>query len=338
MKATKLERLKLYKFIYILIGMFSLQACAMNEKQNYFELDINSEGVDYYILFNGVKVYNEVNSAPNRQLIPLNHWCRNGTNSLAIDVNFGVDSEEEKLIKSKDSKLIISLIVREKSSQGEQSYVLTKFDLSSSNQKPTMIASNSIQNIQLDSSKEYEFTSEGDIKVGAWKTDPSGSWVSFQQNIEFDSGLPEWSFWKADDLGDAFSMTDEQYYELMGELYGQYVNVWNLMKDKDINALMKLFNLRSEEFNQAYFLGANEKHDDMQRSLTSAFEHDSLYLDKLAEQDYIRLETSADGKLAVLRIDSSNEPLIYYSHKEGAFTRFYDLYFMKKDGKWIIIR
>ena len=133
-------------------------------------------------------------------------------------------------------------------------------------------------------------------------------------------------------------LSDEDYFAFSDELYLEYQKVWQLMKDKKLDALLPLFKQRAEELDAAFQLTAGEKLSDMERSLSSAFEHEDLYLYDLIPKDKVSLKVEANNQLARLQIPRLLKPIIFYDHKDEAFTRFYNLYFMRKDGKWIIIR
>ena len=231
---------------------------------------------------------------------------------------------------------------------------LTKFDLGISDEQLTRIENGDIEltlenKDQLIASKSWKdketdlatlFTdgTTGVVQIKDWSTLDKRSWTRFEQSFSMDLAYPEWAYLTADDLGDPDKMSDDEFYGLSDELYLEYKKVWQLMKDKNKEALLPLFALRSGEFDAAYYLPQGEKSDDMDNSLTSAFNHEALYLDKIVPDDEAQLTIEGNGKIAILKIAEIATPLIYYSHVRGAFHRSYTLYFMRKDGKWIIIR
>ena len=95
---------------------------------------------------------------------------------------------------------------------------------------------------------------------------------------------------------------------------------------------------KNGEYDKAFYLPAGEKLSDMEHSLTTAFNHESLVIDDIYPSQYSQLSIGAGGKVATLRAASSAEPIISYSHPKGAYHRTYDMYFMRKKGKWIVIR
>lgn len=320
--------------------------------QRFIELKVDSSGIDYYIDFNDIKVFSEVAESPVNQVIPVNHWVVNGDNKLLVSVNYQDKVNALKLAQS--AELTISVMIRIKRGDTQQSYTLTKFDLGISDEQLTriekgdiefslenkdeLIASKSWQNIETDLTTLLANNTKEMIKLSSWIKTDEDSWTDFNQVLSLNLGYPEWAYLKADNLGNSEEMTEDEFYGLSDELYLEYKKVWQLMKDKNKDALLPLFSLRASEFDAAYYLPKGEKLADMDNSLTSAFEHEDLYLDKIVPDDEAQLTIEGNGKIAILKIAEIATPLIYYSHVRGAFHRSYTLYFMRKDGKWTIIR
>jgi len=322
------------------------------KEQRFIELQIKSSGLDYYINFNDVETFSELRESPVSETVPVNHWLNNGENRLRVGVNF---QDQEKAIKAaQESELVVSVILRIKNGETERSHTLSRFDLAISQDKlklvekgelsltikdkDKLIASDSWGKNTIDLEKLFLDGTKGMIEVNDWVTADEKSWTDFDQVINMDLGFPEWAYLTADDLNPPGGMSDDEYFALSDNLYLEYKKVWDLMKVKNKAELLPMFELRASEFDAAYYLPKGEKYSDMEDSLDSAFNHDALYLDEIVTNEYAQLSIVAYGKVAILRVAGPNEPLIYYSHKRGSFTRFYDLYFMRKDGKWIIIR
>lgn len=307
--------------------------------EKFLELHIHSSDIRYFIKYNDVKVFSEVHASPVTQVIPVNQWSYNGKNSLLVSVNFKVDDANSQLEKALSSELKISLVLREKHNGENFEHVITTFNLQPTNESPELVAASSIGGFKLDINSGYQKSNSGDIVVGEWKSQPTAkTWIRFSQPLTIDIGLDKWSYIEADHLGDDQTMSDDEYYGMIDELHLEYQKIWSLMKDENSDELLKLTSKRAEEFDAAFHLEPGSKHAEMERSLNSAFEHEDLTLSELVEKQYIRLDIIADGKVANLTVDASSEPIIYYSHTRGSFTRFYDFYFMKKNGKWQVIR
>jgi len=324
----------------------------MEREQRFIELQVNSSKINYYLNFNGTKVFSEFKESPISETIPVNHWMLNGDNRIRVGVNF---RDQEKAIKAAQSaELTVSVILRIKNGDRERSHTLSKFDLAISQEKmklveqgklslilkdkDKLIASDSWGKNSIDLKKLFLDSTTGIIKVEDWKSTDEQGWTDFDQIINMDLGYPEWAYLTADYLGPSEGMSDDEYFALSDDLYLEYKKIWELMKAKNKAALLPMFELRASEFDAAYYLPKGEKYGDMEYSLDSAFNHETLSLSEMVTNEYAQLSIVAYGKVAILRVAGPNEPLLYYSHKRGAFTRFYDLYFMRKDGKWMIIR
>lgn len=322
------------------------------KEQRFIELKVKSAGLDYYINFNEVETFSELRESPVSETVPVNHWVRNGDNKLRVGVNF---RDQEKAIKAaQEAELIVSIILRIKNGETERSHTLSRFDLAISQEKKKLVeqgeltltlkdkdklvASDSWGKNSIDLEKLFLDGTKGTVEVNDWVTTDEKGWTDFDQVINMDLNYPEWAYLAADDLNPPGGMSDDEYFALSDNLYLEYKKIWDLMKAKNKAELLPLFELRASEFDAAYYLPKGEKYSDMEHSLESAFNHDDLYLDEIVTNEYAQLHIVAYGKVALLRVSGPNEPLIFYSHKRESFTRFYDLYFMRKDGKWIIIR
>ena len=322
------------------------------KEQRFIELKVDSNGIDYYIKFNDVKLYSETKESPVNQVFPVNHWVINGDNKLLVSVNY--QDKDNALELAKSAELTVSVMLRIKKGETQQSYTLTKFDLGIADEQLTrikkgeieftlenkdeLIASKSQVNRETDLATLFTDGTKGVIKTNDWDTEDLKSWTRFKQSLSMNLNYPEWAYLTADDLGNWQEMSEDEFYALSDELYLEYKKVWQLMKDKNKVALLPLFALRASEFDAAFYLPEGEKLADMDESLTSAFNHEALYLDDMVSNMRASLSIEANQKIAILKVDKIFEPLVFFSHKREAFTRFYDMYFMRKDGKWIIIR
>lgn len=335
MKQLKLVK-NLFKTTLFILLLLTEQACAMNEAEKYLELNINSEKIDYYIKINDVKVYNESGKSPVTQTVPINHWANNGVNNLLVAVDFG--RQEDQLSVANNATLNVSLILRIKHGDTEEKHIIASYDLKPSEDLPEVIASSSLSNISFNSKSDYKKDETGDISIGSWNTEASKNWIDYTQEINLELNLPAWSYLSADDLGTIKDMSEAEYFSLRDEVHDQYKLIWELLDKKDSEGFLKLTALRSSEFDSAFHLSAGSKQDDMKRSLESAFSNEDLSLYKFIDSKFTRLSIHANGKIANLKAGKAAQDFILFRHNQGAFTRTYDFYFMKKDGKWIIIR
>ena len=322
------------------------------KEQRFVELKIDSEGINYYVKINDVKVFNEVGKAPVNDTVPINHWVINGDNQLRVGVKF--DDQEKAIERAKTDALTVSLMLRIKNNGESRSYTLTKYDLGISDErqqqvkegelsfslqdKDKLVASKSSQTTETELDKLFTDGTDGVVTTKEWTAKDVNEWTRFEQTITMNLGFPDWAYLSANDLGDITKLSDDDYYALSDELFLEYEKVWQLMKDKKLEALLPLFKPRAEELDAAFQLTPGEKLSDMERSLSSAFEHGDLYLYDLVDKENVYLTVEGHNQIAKLEFPKIFKPIIFYAHKDDAFTRFYNLYFMRKDGKWIIIR
>lgn len=338
MKQLKLVKIP-FKFIFLIICLsLTQQACSMNNTEKQLSLEINSENLNYYINFNNIEIISAIGNAPNKQTVPINQWVINGKNSLLISVNLKDEDLANKLKTAKSNKLKVSLILTEYKDKKKYNYTISTFNLAPSTEKPDEIASSSTSNYRLNSSDTYDRNDNGDVIIGKWTSQDKEEWTRFTQSIDINLDLPDWAYLSADDLGNDQTLSDDDYYALLDEVYQTLENIWSLMSKKDLQALLKLTEIRSHDFDGAYYLTPGNKQKEMRESFNSAFTHKDLYLDELIEKNRAILNIEANGRLVRLDVQDVGGPMIFYSHKDEAFTRYYDFYFMKKDGKLIIVR
>ena len=324
----------------------------IEKEQKFLELKIDSVDISYQIKFNDIVLFRELHSSPITHSIPVNHWVINGKNQVEVAVNFRDQSKALDIAQS--ASLTVSLVLRIKNGDKERSVTLTKYDLGISEDKLKLaeqgkltfslenkadfIATKSWSDKDIEAEKKLLDSKTGSFDIKDWTATDRKKWTRYQQELNLDLGYPEWAYLTADDLGTTMTMSPDDFFAMTESLYTEYKNIWQLMKDKNKAALLPLFQQRSSEFDAAYYLTEGEKYADMDYSLSSAFEHKDLKLEEMVTSEYAQLRTEGNGKLAILRVGGVGEPLLYYGHVRDAFTRSYTLYFMRKDGKWIIIR
>ena len=310
----------------------------MTNTEKQLSLEINSENLNYYINVNDVEVLSAIGNAPNKQSIPINQWVLNGQNSLLVSVNLKDEDANNKLKTANTDKLTVSLVLTEFKDNQKYSYTISTFDLAPSAEKSDKLGSSSSGNYRLNSSDNYNKANSGDVVVSEWVETDMKKWSDFTQAIDINIGMPEWAYLSADNLGDDQTLSDDDYYSLLDGVYQALEDIWALMEKKDLQAMLKLTAIRSNDFDGAYYLKPGSKQKEMEQSLSSAFNHKDLYLDELVAKNRANLVIEANGKIIRLDVQQVGGPMMFYSHKDDAFTRYYQFYFMKKDGKLIIVR
>ena len=341
MNPLKLEKMT-FKSNFLLLIIFCLnltqQAYSMNKNEKHLSLEIYSENINYYVKFNNTMIINTTGHTPNKESAPINQWVLNGKNEILISANLKDEDKDIKLESSKSSQLIVKLVLTEIINNTKNSYILTTFNLSPSEDSPKVIASSSTSKLKLDSNNNYIISETGDVIIGELISKERKKWTRFYQDININLNMPKWAYLDADDLGDDQTLSDDDYYALQDEVYEALEHIWSLMKKKDLNAVLELTKIRSNDYDKAYYLTPGSKQKEMEQSLTSAFNHKDLYLDELVEKNFSNLKIEANGKIARLQVKKVGGPMMYYSHKDEAFTRYYEFYFMKKNGKLIVVR
>lgn len=331
-----------YKCYLILVGLVLVvnKAYSMDTKK-YLELQIDSESVKGFVKFNDVVVFDELKGGVVNHKLPVNHWLVEGENtiSIAIKLSREGDKADEVIRAAQGKKLNLAVNLRVEEDGSSNTYTLSNFNIAPSIDSPELIGSSSTQNRLLSSKDCYKASESGDVKIGNYiRSLPNKNWITFDMSFTLvDLGIPKWAFLEGDVI-DSKGMSDEEFFAISDSLYLKYQELWALFKAKDTEKLLKYIEQRASEYDAAYHLPQGDKLKEMKRSLDSAFNHGEISLSDMVPAENANLRVMANGRIAKLKVAGAGEPLIYYSHERGSFTRFYDFYFMRKNGEWIIIR
>ncbi len=331
-----------YKYFIILLVfvMAADKAYSMNTKK-YLELQINSESVSGFIKMNDIIVFDDINGAPVNHKQPVNHWAVNGENNISIAILLKRDEDrpDDIFTALQNQQIKVTLTLRVEGDDSSNTYTLSQFSLAPSKETPKILGSSSIHKLRLSSKDSYKVSEDGDVIIGEYiQSSPNKDWIAFDMDFTIENvGIQKWAYLTGDVI-DIKDLPDEEFFAIADDLYLKYKELWTLFNAKDLDKLLKLIELRASEYDAAYHLPLGSKLKEMRRSLESAFEHEDLYLSDIVPTENANMFVMANGRVAKLEVAGAGEPLIYYSHKRGSFTRFYDFYFMRKDGEWVIIR
>ena len=186
----------------------------IQKEQRFVELKIDSEGINYYVKFNDVKVFNESGQAPVNDTVPINHWLINGDNELFVSVNF--KDHEKAIERAKTNALTVSVMLRIKNNGKSRSFTLTKHDLGISDErlqqvekgelsfsledKTRLVASKSSQTKEIDLSTLFTDGTTGVVAAKEWASKDAKAWTRFEQTVSMDLGFPEWAYLTSDDF------------------------------------------------------------------------------------------------------------------------------------------
>ena len=311
----------------------------MNIDKPYLVLDVDFAGCSYIPSVNGV-TFKDILGGEKGVIatdIPINQWLKPGKNEFSLILKpsdhaeklkgMGQDCQAKVTLKVKPDDKPITIDDSNYTSIFTFNYQSAPDEMTTNKKhfKGTTEAS------QLDSSKDFKrVDSGGDIQIGPIHIEQIdteyGPGVKMTREVDIPLPFPKWAWFDGDQIPDN--------EETKQELIKQYQKIWDALNNQNIQSLAPEFQQRIKEYAQAYYVP--EKKMNFVNDLQEAQKDPQKKLgDFIPKYEY--LQVFGDGKLARLTIWDGTEA-IYFNHKDKDLSDNYDFVFMKKDGKWQVIR
>ena len=114
------------------------------------------------------------------------------------------------------------------------------------------------------------------------------------------------------------------------------VELWDLFETKKMNMILPLFEARSKELDLAFYREPGYSIESFEHDLSNAYKQ-KLPLNRI-DNDYMQLVVAYNEKLVTMvNAGTGNGTVMFYDKTDNTNT-FFNVVWMKKDGKWIIIR
>lgn len=322
--------------VVLVMGCGDTKAMKIEKPQYYVKL--NMVGCPRIVTINGVEVESDFDGGTNLTEYPINHLIRNGENSIELAVG-----EKDFVLEAqtKDTICEIKVLLRGKYKSKSVEYLLTniKFtanytgnlhDLISSSMPSGKYSLGENNQIFLSSSHDFEI---GDIQFGPEYNEGAGQTMvrSFTADVPFD----DWAFFSGEKIY-SLPLTDEEYEKANSEIYDLVVEVRKVFEARNLEAILPLFEMRSKEIDQAFYKASGTTASELKKGLEYVIKNDFPLIEQ--GEDTMELSVSYDGKL-VSKVDAENMTgtVLFRDTNTGTYTA-YTIYWMKKDGKWIIAR
>lgn len=300
-----------------------------------FELRLKAFGVSYFIKVNGKSVFLEFNDYGQIDTtIPLNLWMRSGSNTIKLEVLPEIPGKD---INS-NSSIFVELWVRQHEEE-KTSFKIASIAFEGKNLDSGSPTVNSTPSGRFESTKQFTGSSEGDVSVLdiSMSTVPEfeGAMV-FEREIIIPSSLPNWSFFRSEDLPDYDAMPDDQYYAARDELFVEYETLQNAIVNRDVDLILTKANERSRETDLAFYQALGTTEAKLRTSLQQALRDDNLELARLSPE-FLGLRRE-DNKKLVRLIREGESSAIGFNFKSFEGSQSYDFIFRRENGKWIVTR
>jgi hypothetical protein len=312
----------------------------MLTKKPYFTYRIEASGALFESKINGVVLEKNTQGSNLTVEQPINAFMRTGKNRIGVQLYTRTPEDFG------DTKLTISLYVNQDEAPEANKKLIGQITFNAAefakNKQPREAINSSMPAVRLDSTNDFLASETGDVIVYAptieqSKVRPTGFHV--YQDIELETPFPLWGFFSADklDFPDAFAeyaANYEHYGEtIINSLYQEHEKVYQAFQSQDFKKILPLFAERNSEMDIAEYLPAGSYAEKLTNALESDFEDEDSIL-KLVDGEYA--SPSVSDEKTLIRIGSPE--MISFADYENSIFSKYEIWFYKKDGKWIISR
>lgn len=338
------KKLRQCGLLFLNICFLLLLSCGSNsemliDKPSYY-LKLNMNNCIRVVAVNGFRLdYSWERGSNINAEVPINHVIKNGENYLELMV-----PPEDFFEDESDKILTCEVQVRVKGSVNSQSvdYKVTDLiftpDFSQADESGLYKLSAQAGRFSFKNQGETLPDEKGHVVVGniTNKGNVYGQGTDVLHRT-FTAQIPfaEWAFFKGDKVFE-FPNTEEKYDELEAIVWPKVEKLRDIFATKDIDKILPLFEMRSKEYDLAFYREPGQTLSELRNSLESVFES-NLPMDRVPNEE-MQMFVSYDARLVkIANAGSGNGTVLYYVEAADMY-RSYDVYWMRKDGKWIIAR
>ncbi len=327
--------------------LITLTACTSESKYN-----MNIEKPNYYIKLhmqdcvrivtvNGFEIERDFSADSSAAEIPINHLIKNGDNYFELMVP-GQDYIEEEW--SSDSNCAVEVRVSGTVSGEHIDYKVADIDFSADYSAPsTSLTKNSMISgaYQFNNGKTVLADHAQDSVVSDIKSLPNyveGLDGVFQRSFIANVPFPQWAFFDGDKLFDGYHPIDSEddYDKAEAVVWPKVEELWDLFEAKELDKILPLFEFRSKEYDQAFYREPGSTLDQLKNSLENVY--DSKYpLNRKENENMQMLVSFSNNLVTIVNAATYNGTVMFYDYESNSNT-FYTVYWMQKDGEWIIAR
>ena len=323
--------------IFILIGCGESTAMKI-EKPSYY-IKLNMVNCPRLLTVNGIEIERDFAGDTSYGEYPINHYIKNGENSVEFLVG-----EKDYMLENvnENSKGIVEVRVRGKINGQGVDYKVADINYSpnyTGDVKDLYASSMASGAYSFENNNEVKLNSKSpDFSVGDITLAPlyyEGAGHIFRRTFTVSVPFPEWSFFSAEKVFD-IPYSEAQYDKYESQLLPELRSLESLFAKKDLNSILPKFELRSKEVDMAFYKEPGTTQSELKVGLENVFNNE-FYLEPI-EDEYLQLLISYDGRLSALLNAADMAGSIIYRDGDGGGYTFYSIYWMKKDGKWVIAR
>ena len=330
-------------FLVIFLGGCN-QVKALDIKEPEYFIALDMQQTARVVVVNGIEIEADFEGGSNQTTYPINHWIKNGENT--VEIVYGPKDFMQSLM-DENSTNKVSILVRGTVGDKKVEYVVTileytpvysenESDLYKNSSPAGAFAFGVDGSVTLDAAGKDAVV--GDVKVlGDYTYGVSGEEGgrisrTFTANVPF----PEWAFLSAEKIFE-FPSSSEKYQTLKAQVWPELMKLWDMADKKDIDGLLKAFEFRSKELDQAFYYQPGFMISEIESGLKRIIYKEKLPLDRVNNKQMQMAVHYNERLVKIVNAGSGNGSIMFY-HKESDSNTFYDVEWIKKDGQWIIGR
>ena len=303
-----------------------------------YYIKYNTNSTSFMFAINGFVLKEEWGGDKNNYDEPINHLIRNGQNTIQL-----VTATEEDVKEYLDENFSLTIEVRVKGTVKDQAvdYLVTNMVYSPNfTDDITDLHKNSAPAGSFAFGEDNMLTNGNgfnvsDITQGG--TYYVGTGPSFERTFEAIVDFPEWAFFQGDKIISLPWYTEKEAIEYMALIQKEIDKAVAIFDTRNIDQILPMFEMRSKEIDQAFYKELGTTQDEIRYSLDVVLNERNLPQGFVSD-DSFQFVTSLDGRL-LSRVDAGNMAgTIFFDDEETGTSTSYTIYWMRKNGEWIIAR
>ena len=303
----------------------------------FLALNITFAGCSYLPEINGVDFKQPLGGtdAVVSTIIPINQWLKPGTNTISLKLWPG-DGWEQAYQAGQDCEATVKLQVKNARAPTSEYKTIEQFNFHSSLKDITPDKSHTKGTTEAGQLKSYNnlerVDNDGDIKVGPMQIEKidtdTGTGVKMTREVDLPLPFPKWTWFDGEEIP-----KNENTKEA---LFKEYKKIWDALNNNNADSLKDMFQQRDRELNKAFYKAPDG--DSVIDSFKKELQNPHAHLGGPLKPEYVHIERKADNKLAALVANTDNDGCIFFNNNKTNISTTYDIWFMKKDGEWQVIR
>ncbi len=336
----------MHKQAIIVLLLTLLTGCTsesvMKIEQPYYYIKLHMQSCYRLIAVNGFEVESDYGGQSSAAEIPINHLIKNGNNYFEMMVPNRENVEKnwkpnttcvaEVRVSGEVNGDVVDYKVADISFS--PNYDGPSSDLYKGSMKAGTYEFSDGETVINESAKDSAVGEIEMISPGYDETMNTTFRRSFVANVPF----PTWAFFSADTLFDGYHPlgSDEEYDAAEDVIWPKVEEMWDLFESRDLEKILPFFEFRSKEYDQAFYREPGNTLGQLKNSLENVYA--SNYPLNRKDREYMQMVvTFSNNLVTIVNAATYNGTVMFYDRESDSNT-FYTIYWMKKDGEWIIAR